>query len=180
MISQSCSYETTRLLVKDWHSFTAGDWVERDLSDVVVNMLTERVTRQLPAGWQGTYTKERASQWISDRDREGSTLLAVARSSGEPVGVIILFESVCESTKAAELRLGYLLSEAFWGQGMASEVLRGFVDWCKANRIASIAGGVERGNVASQRILEKNGFVYDPDAEGVGPEELLFRLQLKP
>lgn len=72
----------------------------------------------------------------------------------------------------------YLLAEAVWGAGVASELIRGFVDWCERNNVASIVGGVERGNVASRRVLEKNGFERDPRGDDAGSEEDIFRLQL--
>lgn len=180
MICRSCSFETRRLLVKEWHSFGYADWKHQDLADVVVHMLTDRVTRQLPAGWQGTYDRERTQRWIAERDLEGATLLVVDKASREPAGLVILFESSADRTQAVELRLGYLLAEDFWGQGLASELLGGLVDWSRAHGIASLAGGVERGNIASMRVLEKNGFSLDEEAQEMGPEEQLFRLNLKP
>ena len=69
------------------------------------------------------------------------------------------------------------LAEAVWGGGVASELIRGFVGWCERNNVASIVGGVERGNVASRRVLEKNGFVCDPTEDDAGSEEDIFRLQ---
>ena len=143
-------------------------------------MLTKPVTRMLPEGWQGAFSEERARQWIIERNNEGTTLLVVSRSAGEPVGLMILYESIGRSTAAVELRLGYILAEEVWGEGLASELVGGFVSWCKVNNVASIAGGVARANVASRRVLEKNGFVCDPNSRNIGSGEQLFRLQLEP
>ena len=178
MISDTCFFLTPRLLVKEWHSLTPDEWVEQDLADVVTHMLTDRVTQSLPTDWKGVYTLERARQWISERDSEGTTLLVVTRATGVPAGLVILFETVDESNDGVELRLGYLLAEAVWGGGVASELIRGFVGWCERNNVASIVGGVERGNVASRRVLEKNGFVCDPTEDDAGSEDDIFRLQL--
>lgn len=54
--------------------------------------------------------------------------------------------------------------------------MRGFVDWCRTVKIAALVGGVERDNIPSQRVLEKNGFVIQPTAEDHG--ELFFKLRL--
>ena len=76
-----------------------------------------------------------------------------------------------------EVRLGYLLAEDAWGQGYASELVEGFVRWCRQHPpIASIAGGVARDNVASVRVLTKNGFQRDSTAD-VGDVNL-YRLTL--
>lgn len=66
--------------------------------------------------------------------------------------------------------------QSAWGQGLASELVRGFVDWCRTVKIAALVGGVERDNIPSQRVLEKNGFVIQPTAEDHG--ELFFKLRL--
>jgi len=180
MIVRQCVFSTSRLLVKEWHSFTSENMGGRVLPDVVAAMLTPSVTRQLPTGWQGAYTRERAQQWIADRDAEGVTLLVVERGDGNPVGLVILFESGDAAAQKIELRLGYLLSEESWGRGLASELLEGFVGWCRTNAISSVEGGVERGNDASRRVLEKNGFLPVSDQGGDESEEQVFRLQLRP
>ncbi len=105
-MSQTCSFETSRLIVKEWHSLTTEEWVEQDLTPVVAGMLTAPVTRSLPPGWQGSYTAERARQWIEERDQEGTTLLVVERSEQAAVGLVILFESEDEGSRGVELRLG--------------------------------------------------------------------------
>ncbi len=76
------------------------------------------------------------------------------------------------------MRLGYLLAERAWGKGIASELIRGLVEWCRKSGIASIVGGVERNNIASRRVLEKNGFVCDASTKN-SPEQM-FELKLGP
>jgi RimJ/RimL family protein N-acetyltransferase len=164
--------------VKEWHSLSADEWTPQDLADVVKTMLSVRVTRSLPTAWQGAYTVERAHEWIKERDREGATLLAVERSSQLPAGLVILFEECDHGVDGAKVRLGYLLAESAWGKGMASELVRGFVGWCRKAGVSSIVGGVERDNAPSRRVLEKNGFVCDPGTEGAA--EQLFELRLRP
>lgn len=176
MVCKTCRFVTERLLVEEWHSLSADDWAHQELAHVVSTMLTARVTQSLPEGWQGAYTIERASEWIQERDREGATLLVVERSSRMPVGVMILLESDDEKL-GRSVRIGYLLSESAWGQGLASELVQGFVGWCRMAGIGSIVGGVERDNVPSQRVLEKNGFVCAPSTDGAAG--LFFELRLR-
>ena len=154
---QTCSLDTDRMLVREWHSFSDGDWADQDLASAVRSILTPPVTQSLPSGWQGGYTIDRARSWIDDRDKEGTTLLVVEREIKKPIGLMILFEG-SEDPLRPSVRIGYMLAESAWGQGLASELLEGFVDWCKKTRISSIIGGVERDNMASRRVLEKNGF----------------------
>jgi len=172
-INRDHRFSTARLLVNEWHSFSQEEWPQQNLADVVVDTLSERVTKNLPPPWQGSYTVSRANQWIIDRDGEGVTLLVVNKVNNKAIGLVILFEL----EGSGKLRLGYLLDEASWGKGFASELIAGFVDWCRRNEICSITGGVERDNVASRRVLEKCGFVADKDNSE--PGEQLFRLVLR-
>ena len=78
-----------------------------------------------------------------------------------------------------EVRIGYLLSESAWGKGFATELVGGFVAWCRQYAsLQSVAGGVERGNVASIRVLEKNGFYAVADNGDAHNDDQLFRLSL--
>ena len=179
LVLKACEFETERLLVKEWHSLSFDDWHPRELEEVVVALLTRKVTRSLPAAWQGEYTGERARQWISERDREGTTLLVIDRAIREPVGLVILFETELESG-GIEVRLGYLLSEDVWGRGIASELVGGFASWCRGqNSVSRVSAGVGENNPASMRVLEKAGF-HRVEGRGVEVDgEQVYHLNLR-
>lgn len=106
-------------------------------------------------------------------------MLAVARESGGPIGLVLLhLEGV--RAREAEVRLGYMIAESAWGEGLASELVEGFVEWCRRAGVASIAGGVDRGNGASRRVLVKNGFVVNSETAGQDTEELVLQLLPQP
>lgn len=177
----TCRFETERLLVEEWHSLQAAEWAARELHDVVTELLTESVTGSLPPAWQGRYTTERARRWVEERDAEGPTLLVIHKADGQPVGLVILFEEHAseEGTDAIDVRLGYLLAEDVWGQGIASELLAGFVGWCRRQpALASLTGGVAADNPASARVLEKNGFQLVENGHD-HVDERLYRLHLR-
>eukprot|EP01006_Ploeotia_vitrea_P056544 TRINITY_DN68107_c12_g10_i1.p1 TRINITY_DN68107_c12_g10~~TRINITY_DN68107_c12_g10_i1.p1 ORF type:complete len:182 (+),score=30.26 TRINITY_DN68107_c12_g10_i1:40-585(+) len=178
---KQCAFETERLLVKEWHSFSASEvtFSERDeaLAVCIAHMLTAEVTQSLPPGWQGAYSVERAKTWISERDAESPTLLVVDKVAKTPVGLMILFPDDSLGS-GVTVRLGYLLDKGQWGKGFASELVKGFVGWCKTEpRIGLLEGGVAKGNVASSKVLEKNGF--SPAAGQPSEEETMYQLQLK-
>ncbi len=163
MTLQGCAFETRRLRVKDWHDWGSAEWAERDLATVMADMLTEPVTAPLPPAWHGTYSVDRARNWIAERDAEGKTLLIVDVETREAIGLVLLFESRSSADQTAtEVRLGYLLAEAAWGRGFASELVAGFVTWCRGHPPIAIVAGVVRENVASARVLIKNGFARVP------------------
>ena len=188
MTINSCLFETQRLIANEWHSPLPDGWPlpDRwpvpDLAAVIAAMLTEDVTISLPEPWHGPYSTARARQWIEDRDNEGTTLLVVDKATQDPVGLIILSSTTADSTAAGvEVRLGYLLAQSVWGQGLASELIAGLVNWCREQvDIASLAGGVARDNPASKRVLEKNGFHPVENETEVSSDEELMRLILRP
>ena len=175
VICRGCRFVTPRLEASEWHSTPNATG---DLSTVVAQMLTHTVTQSLPDEWQGPYSQDRARGWILERDSQGATLLFREADSNEPVGLMILFESAVDDTDQIDLRLGYLLSEWGWGRGFASEIVKGFVGRCRGQpRLRSIAEGVEHGNVASARVLIRNGFVAAAADEGGG--EQIYELTLR-
>ena len=168
-------------MAKEWHSLSPSDWQSRELEQLVTAMLTEPVTRSLPLSWQGSYTAERARRWIEERDEEGVTLLVIDRLTRRPVGLMILLETQSEQDNGGtEVRLGYLISEDIWGQGIASELVSGLVGWCrKQTSISSITGGVALDNPASRRVLQKNGFQLVQSEDETAQDEQIYRLRLR-
>ena len=178
---RDCSFETERLLVREWHSLPPGDWRPKELEQVVAGLLTDAVTCSLPPSWQGSYTSDRASTWIRERDEEGTTLLVVDKLTKKPVGLMILSDPGAEESRAGiDVRIGYLLSEASWGRGVASELVKGFVNWARAQPfISTVAGGVSADNPASRRVLEKTGFHLVHSSDEGANDEQLFQLRLR-
>lgn len=181
MLLRNCTFETQRLLVKEWHSLSSSDWQQQELPKVVAALLTEPVTRSLPTPWQGSYTTERAREWITQRDRESATLLVIDKLTRRPVGLMILSETQAEENSGGrEVRLGYLIAEDAWGQGIASELVGGFVRWCREQTsVSSIGGSVALDNAASRRVLRKNGFQLAQNEDEISDDEQLYRLRLQ-
>ncbi|MEM9602365.1 MAG: GNAT family N-acetyltransferase [Pseudomonadota bacterium] len=150
------AFNTARLRVGPWRDLAEAA-LDRPLNAIVAETLTARVTAALPPGWQGAYDGVRADRWISEREGECTCLLGVDRECAQPVALVLLFP---ESTRS--LRLGYLLHERSWGQGYATELIRGLIAACHDAGIDRVSGGVAPENAASARVLEKAGFVEQP------------------
>ncbi len=154
--SEHCSFETARLRVGPWHQVPREGGAE--LASVIAGLLTESTTVALPDAWRGHYSRERASEWIDERDRESPTLLVVDRATRRPIGLVFLYEAITRRARS-ELRIGYLFAEAVWGQGLATEVVAGLVRWTQSeSSIGRLTAGVTSTNTASIRVLVKNEF----------------------
>jgi len=163
------SFETDRLEIAEWHDQAERVGADTSLPRIVIGLLTPKVTEPLPEQWHGSYTETRATQWIRDRDREGTQLLVVAKESGDPVGLVLVHEEVQSPAMPTSIRVGYLVSEALWGNGFASEILQGLVEWAATRGYHSIIAGVADTNLPSIRVLEKCGFARVETAGGPAP-----------
>jgi ribosomal-protein-alanine N-acetyltransferase len=173
MIRKSSNFVTDRLKVGEWRSLSVG---HTEMAHAVAAILTPKVTQSLPEDWRGEYSNDRVAQWLEDIDREATTLLVLDRSSNNPIGLMILFEED-EDQSERSVRVGYMLAETAWGQGYATELLHGLVDWCRTVEITSIIGGVAKDNVASRHVMEKCGFEISPSTQA--DVELLYELDLR-
>ena len=176
MVLERCRFDTERLRVAEWHVGSPDELPAR-----VAAVLTEVTTQFLPPDWQGDYSGERARTWIAERDAESPTLLVTSRVSGETVGLVLLFEEPrADEPPLIDARLGYVIAEERWGQGLASELVRGLVAWCRLEpAIVSLTGGVEVSNPASVRVLTKNGFELVNAAPAASGDESMYRLELE-
>jgi len=153
---ENCEFATERLRVGSWHSVDRQGDV--DLDAVVAELLTERSTKALPDAWRGDFSVERANAWIKERDEESPTLLGIERTSGRAVALVMVHEIALDDS-AFDVRIGYVIAEAVWSRGLATELVRGLVDWARAQpSIRTLTGGVDASNQASVRVLVRNGF----------------------
>lgn len=68
-----------------------------------------------------------------------------------------------------ERLVGYWIGKAYWGKGVATEALRLYLEVVTTRPLAAF---VARHNIASRRVLEKNGFVLHHEE----PDEFLLKL----
>jgi len=165
-----CEFATRGLQVGPWRA--VAQRAELDLAEVIAELLTDRTTVALPESWQGNYTLDRARAWTDERDAESPTLLVMEAASASPVGLVILAELPLDDSMV-DVRIGYVIAEASWGQGFATELLSGLVDWMRAApSVHTMTGGVDMTNHASVRVMENNGFHRISDDEGTATYQL--------
>jgi ribosomal-protein-alanine N-acetyltransferase len=108
------------------------------------------------------YTEESADWWlgmVSEHDGKDGVFRAIAVDS-TVVGNISIEQKADVYCRDAEI--GYLLLTEFWSKGIMTEAVRLICEIAFAELdILRITGLVYAPNVASQRVLEKNGFVRE-------------------
>ena len=163
LLQGECSYQTERLIVfgYDWYMNKV------DLPGQVLNIMTPAVTQALPSAWQNINTASEADNWLKRVNDECSFLLVQLKDTQEIIGFVFLYEPPIIRLPI-DVRIGYLLNEQYWGAGIASELIKGFLTWCDTcGLIRSITAGVGLDNIGSIKVLEKNGFVpAESDEDG--------------
>lgn len=74
------------------------------------------------------------------------------------------------------MEVAYTFKRALWGRGLASEVLEFLADLGpKQLALPSLIGVASIGNIASRRVLEKAGFVFERTVNYLGEDVVLYR-----
>ena len=69
-----------------------------------------------------------------------------------------------------DVEIGYSVAEDWRDRGYASEAVAALVDWAlKQSGVVRVTAETEPSNVASQRVLEKSGFVRTGEVGAEGP-----------
>lgn len=157
-LNQRCTFNTNRLAVKSRKFCVTPPLSELKFAEKILEILTIKVTESLPTDWQDINNVKDAINWMHERELQSIFLVMQLITNNEVIGFIFLDESYSHNN-LIDLRLGYLLGESFWGYGYATEVIEGLVGWCeKSKQIRSLKGGIAIDNIASIKVLEKNGF----------------------
>ena len=125
--------------------------------EAIVKTLTPKATAQLPSDWQTINTMQAAQAWLTQRLVEGMVYKILEKNSRELIGFLFLYEM--KNSIGMDMRLGYLLSEQYWGKGLGNELINGLITECRHQDVTTLIAGVTKENVASAKVLTKNGFI---------------------
>ncbi|WP_164887251.1 GNAT family N-acetyltransferase [Hahella sp. KA22] len=129
-----------------------------DLYRNIERILTPNATRFAPDDWRRIVNRQDAISWLDDRLAESPVFVVKEIKSSDVVGFVFL-HSIPLPLALTELRLGYILGESYWSQGLGTELMEGIIGWAGQNKgVAKISCGVARDNAASLKMLEKNNF----------------------
>lgn len=137
------TFETKRLLVRAWKP--SDHSIEAELKA----LLTPMVLAHLPPKLQVVSSP---NEWIRARAAESDVLLALQKNDRTLLGLVLL------ARIENDIHLGYLLAESAWGQGYATELVKGLRPALALGGAQRVVGSVGKDNPASARVLEKAGF----------------------
>ena len=151
------SFETERLAVVPWNGILSDpdEGPRQKLFAELSGILDEQVTAFLPESLV-FHEGSDASKW-AETFSDGSDISSVRLQKTDKkdlAGVLLL-----RTENPGDIHVGYIFGKAHWGQGLASELLRGLVGHMTASGYDGVMhAGVAHGNPASVAVLKKVGF----------------------
>lgn len=140
--------------------FLLRPWRNEDLDDLVKYANNYNISRYLTDKFPHPYTREAGEDFIAFATQMDPPNIMAIVIDGHACGGIGIHPLHDIERKNAEL--GYWLAEDYWGQGIITQAVIQMVDYgfkfFDINRIFARPFGT---NVASQRVLEKAGFVLE-------------------
>ncbi len=110
------------------------------------------------------YTEADADWFINScreaEQKHGRVVNFAIRTEGVLIGGIGIMLNEKQTAKH-KAEIGYWLGKPFWGQGIMTEVVRGFSDYWLDYGLLRLEATVFAPNLASKRVLEKAGFEID-------------------
>ena len=81
---------------------------------------------------------------------------AISKSGNQMIGDLCMMG---EPNEDGEVEIGYGTYDEFQGNGYMTEMVGGMIEWLKTQHlVVSITASTDKTNVASFRVLQKNGF----------------------
>lgn len=145
------SFNTLRLNVIEIDS-NAAKSEQTALVNALPAILTPAVVANLPGYFQGIDSIAAAEKWLANMLNE-CRLLMMQSQQQEVVGLLFIY------TENHNAHIGYLLAEQYWGQGLAFELLQGFINLASTqSHWHKLIAGVDESNTPSIKLLKKLAF----------------------
>jgi RimJ/RimL family protein N-acetyltransferase len=140
--------------------FSLREWNISDVDSLISYANNFEIAKNMSDQFPHPYTSENASNFICAATKSTPAHILAIDINGAAVGGIGLHQQTDIFSKNAEL--GYWLAQPFWGKGIATEAVERIVVYgfntFGFNRIFARPFGT---NLASQKVLEKAGFILE-------------------
>lgn len=140
---------------------TLTEWRESYADSLAEQANNPKIAQYLRDVFPSPYTKEDAKAWIQFNQANTQPILNFAIVvKGTCIGAFGLIPQT--DIHRCNIEIGYWIGEAYWGQGIVSEVVRFMIKYTfEQFDVARIYAGVFEGNIGSQAVLKKAGFTFE-------------------
>jgi [ribosomal protein S5]-alanine N-acetyltransferase len=140
--------------------FTLRPWHISDLENLVRNANNKNIAQYMTDQFIHPYTEECGKNFISFATANNGNRIFCIDINGEAVGGIGLHPQ--SDIMRANTEIGYWLAEQHWNKGVISAAIEQIITiGFEAPEITRIFARCFATNTASQKVLEKNGFVLE-------------------
>lgn len=163
-------------------NFKLRPWTINDLDSLVHYANNWNIAKNLTDQFPHPYNRAHGKAFIEMATKDDPIHIFAIEVEGKAVGAIGINQQ--EDIHRRNAELGYWLAEPFWGKGIISGAISEAVDRAflmyDIDRIFARPFGT---NIASQRVLEKNGFIFEARFEknlikdGVLQDELFYAIR---
>lgn len=147
--------ETARLILRPWQMEDAEDLYEYAKNPEVGPN----------AGWKPHDSIEESREIIkmfTAPEKPGVLFAIEEKENGKVIGSLGIEEDGRRPQVEGAFSLGYVLSQAFWGRGLMTEVVSAAIDYAFQNCHAKLFSVTHYPfNKRSRRVIEKSGFYYE-------------------
>jgi RimJ/RimL family protein N-acetyltransferase len=140
--------------------FTLTPSSHEDINDIfkcICNPLVYEKVRIIPKDNKMSFVFE----WIKNAHNNGN--YTIRDSEGHFIGCAGLH--INKQDEQAEI--GYFLSPIFHGNGLATMVVKDLIEKAKEHNLKSVHATTALDNIASIKVLEKNGFEFLKEVENI-------------
>lgn len=121
----------------------------------VMKVLTSKVVENLPPYFQNIDSISSVKGWLEQIISTGRLFNVELLGENYPIGFVFLSTENTNTT-----HIGYLLGEPYWGNGYATEILKGLIEFVRTEgKVTHLIAGVTTDNVVSINLLHKLGFI---------------------
>ncbi|MEP7014544.1 MAG: GNAT family protein [Verrucomicrobiota bacterium] len=139
---------------------TIRDWCPEDAVSLAKHANNRKIWLGVRDLFPNPYTIEAAQEFLQKATTEKPTRKFCIEVDGEASGDIGI--RIGEDVHRQTAELGYWLGQEFWGKGVMSEAAAAFTEYCFENfQLQRIHAQCFANNPASNRVLEKIGFVFE-------------------
>jgi ribosomal-protein-alanine N-acetyltransferase len=141
-------------------------WRKEDLNSLVKYANNWNIAKNLTDKFPFPYTEENGKSFIEFATKDDPIHIFAIDIDGQSVGGIGIHPQDDIHKRNAEL--GYWLAEPYWGLGITSSAIKEMVNFAfETYDIDRVFARPFGSNIASQRVLEKNGFILEGKFEKV-------------
>jgi ribosomal-protein-alanine N-acetyltransferase len=139
------------------HSIQIRAWRKEDSGALTAIANNKRIWINVRDRFPHPYTVKNALEWIGHVSEQKPLQNFAIVYNGQVAGSVGV--TIRDDVYRKSIEVGYFIGEPFWGKGVASEAVRLVLEYIRQTfDVIRVYAEVFEHNIASMKVLEKNGF----------------------